>query len=263
MDFNWYNKMLQGRCIYRSQQNIEVFENSQYRWIQFNARFIQSMISKKKPHLPVLPYLPHFLLFTRIFPGNICLLGLGGGCALHVLSLHLNHALVAVERYEDMIHIAKTFFNIPEHPNIHIVHDSAEHFIANTQNQYRHLLIDLGDKEGFPESCRNQTFIDHCYHALQDKGILMLNLSHYPDLNFFKPLLKLQFSQSPLVIEADGNWILSVGKKISRDDILQKLQQMGYLKSHHWHPGHGELLTLHPAWLIKIKQFFLKFLDAN
>lgn len=263
MDVDWYKKMLRGRCIHRSKQAIEVFENRQYIWIQFNTRFIQSMISKKKPHQPILPYLPNFLLFTQIYPGNICLLGLGGGSAIHALLPHVQHQITAVELYEDMIDIANKYFKLPKHPNIKIIHASAEEFVEKNTQKYRHLLVDLGDQEGFPSQCRNEIFVKHCYHTLDHNGFMMLNLTQFSDLNFFKPLLKAEFNQIPLVIEADGNWILAIGKNISRACIIEKLQQMGYIKSLNWHPGHGELLRLHPRWLRKIKQCIFKFFGTH
>jgi spermidine synthase len=264
MDFNWYRKLNEGRCIYRSKQNIEVYENSKFLWIQFNARFIQSMIIKKRPQRPVLPYLHQFLLFTKLSPGNICLLGLGGGCAIHLLRpLLQEHTITAVELHEDMIHIAKKFFNIPQHPNLHIICNSAEQFISNNTEQYQHLLVDLGDLDGFPKLCKTEKFIVDCYHALASHGQLMINLTHFSDVTFFKSIIKEIFNENPLIIEADGNWILSINKNTPREVIIHMLQSNGHIKSLHWHPGHGELLTLNHQWFTKIKQFLFRLKNEN
>jgi spermidine synthase len=253
MDFNWYRKLHEGRCIFRSKQKIEVYANSKFIWIQFNTRFIQSMIIKKKPHRVVLPYLHHFLLFTKLFPGNICLLGLGGGCAIHLLKpLLKEHTITAVELHEDMIHIAKNF-----------ICDSAEHFMSRNTRQYQHLLVDLGDADGFPIPCKTEKFIRDCYHALTIQGQLMINLTHFSDVEFFKPIIKQLFNENPLIIEADGNWIISINKNTSKKKIIHMLEYTGHVKSLNWHPGHGELLTLNNQWFTKIKRFLFKLKNVN
>lgn len=264
MDLNWYNKLNKGRCIYRSPQNIEVYQNSKFIWIQFNALFIQSMIVKKKPHHPILPYLNHFLLFTKLTPGPICLLGLGGGCVVHILRPLLDqHSLTAVEIHEDMIHIAKQFFKLPEHQNLNIICNSAENFMSQNQKKYKHLLIDLGNATGFPKECRTTLFIEHCYAALEEGGILMMNLTHYSDISFFKPIIQSIFRQNPLIIEADGNWILSVNKNSTKKILINMLKNSGFLKSFYWHSGLGEMISLHNNWIGKIKYFINKFIKTN
>ena len=264
MDFNWFRKLNEGRCIYRSKQNIEVHENSKFLWIQFNARFIQSIIIKKRPHRPVLPYLHHFVLFTKLSPGNVCLLGLGGGCAIHILKpLLQKHNITAIELHEDMIDIAKNFFNIPAHPNLLIICNSAERYMSQNTNQYQHLLVDLGDLEGFPKSCKTKQFIHDCYHALANEGQLMINLTNFTDVTFFKPFIKDVFNENPLIIEAEGNWIVSINKNTPRETIIHMLQYSGYIKSMYWHPGHGELLSLNHQWLTNIKRFLFRLKNAT
>jgi len=249
-----------GKRIYKSLDNICVYENRKYRWVLFDKRFIQTLIKKRQPSKPMLPYIKTFLIFTDFFPGQICLLGLGGGSILHTLAKNKQHAsMTIVEKYAEMIHIAKTYFDLPQPFNYQILCLPAEEFVTESTQSYDHLLIDLGDKNGYPKECQTPFFFEHCYRILKSKGLLALNITHHAQMNDFKAILQDIFHQAPVAFSAKGNWILFIGKGISKDELMQKLIDEHLLKKWVWSHQYGEISLINSPFekfLTKIKSIF-------
>lgn len=123
------------------------------------------MIDTFLPSKPLLPYLPAMILFVKQIQGDVCLLGLGGGGAIHAMK-HSAHHIVAVEKYGEMIFICRQYFYIHQQEQLEIVQQSAEAFIQQNQKPFDHILIDLCDHFGFPKECRNIAFLGQCYNSL-------------------------------------------------------------------------------------------------
>jgi len=240
-------KFLQHRHskkIAQSAELISVYEKHPYRWILFNYKFIQSMIDIKRPHRIILPYLHYFLIFARKRPGNILLLGLGGGSAVHVLHhQNSNRKLTVIEKYATMIKLAQHYFFLPATDNIKILCQSAEMYLMTTTSTYAHILIDLGDEHGYPADCKTKDFFKSVYEHLAPEGIVCLNLSSHRELAEIKQRMTEVFLSPPLLIEAESNWILT-HCKLGKAHLLGLLQAEGLIKSHFWSPELGETLVL-------------------
>lgn len=241
---NWLNKIKTKKCIYQRKNEIFVFENQRYRWLTFNDSFIQSLMDKKKPQKLLIPYLDVLCLFYRENPGKTCLLGLGSGSLVHHLQKE-NHPLTVVELLPDVIEIAKKFFYLPQSSQIQMHAMCAMDFMKNTDDMFQHIIIDLGNHQGFPKACKSSEFFQDVYTRLAPNGFLALNLPSFSDLEFFKPLFKSLFHTSPLIISAQGNWILFASKQYQQADLIKILQNKHYLKSFTWHPSYGDLAILH------------------
>ena len=108
MKKNW--KTIFGKCIYQHPNNdIKVFDNYFYRWLTFSNPFIQTLISKTKPHESQLQYIHPLTLATRDNLGDTCILGLGGGGLVHFLQ-NANINITAVEVNKEVIEIANKYF---------------------------------------------------------------------------------------------------------------------------------------------------------
>lgn len=251
---NWLECIKQGKCIHKSRNGIYVYENQHYRWVLFNERFIQSLMHKKKPKKALIPYLNTLSLFQKLYPGDTCLLGLGAGSIVHHIN-HVDHSLDVVEIHPDMIEIAEKFFYLPQSPQLRIHCQCANEFLQTHPETFFHILVDLGDENGFPEQLKNQAFFKHIYQRLKPGGFLAVNLCQFHDLNVFKKLLKEVFGYYPLVIEAQGNWILFARKNHSKQSLVDTLKENCHLKSFIWHPTYGEIAHLHQPWIQKIQAF--------
>jgi len=251
---NWLQCIKQGKCIHKTRNSIYVYENKRYRWVLFNERFIQSLMDKKNPKKTVIPYLNTLRLFQNMLPGNTCLLGLGAGSLIHQL-LHPGYQLDIVEILPDMIDVAEKFFYLPKNPAVKIHCQCANQFLQQHQENFLHIIVDLGDENGFPEQLKNIDFFKHLYQRLEKNGFLAFNLCQFHDINVFKPLFKELFGYYPLVIEVDGNWLLFARKNQSKQSLVNILQNKYYLKSLIWHPTYGEIAHLNTPLVQKFKAF--------
>lgn len=244
MDYLKFLSHRHSKLIFRSPNAISVYQRKSYRWILFNHKFIQTMIHVQKPHKIVLPYLHSLLIFAQEYPGPVLLLGLGGGAAVHILNRqHPLTPITVVEKHQEMIVLAKKFFFLPQTSNLEIVCADASHYIYNCNQKFKHILIDLGDESGFPKSCMAPDFFQKASHMLTHDGILCLNISNSKDIDIFKIIFKNLFQREPLIIYADGNWIICHSQQ-GQNYLLQQLKQGNYLKTHVWRPSHGAYLTL-------------------
>lgn len=248
---NWIHSIKTGKCIHKSRNNIYVHENSKHRWIIFNERFIQSLMDKKNPKKMLIPYLKILILFQKMYPGTTCLLGLGAGSLVHHL-LHPQFPLRVVEILPDMIEIAKKFFQLPQTPQLTIECSCANTYLEQTDEKFDHIIVDLGDRDGFPLALKNKAFIENIFAKLQSNGFLAFNISQFYDIGEFKRLIKEVFGDYPVVIEAGGNWILLVRKHHHKMSLIEILKQKAYLKNYIWHPYYGEIVFLHSAYAQKL-----------
>lgn len=251
----------QKNCIYKSPQGILVYQRHRYRWVLFNDLYIQTMIDTKKLERPLLPYLNPMLKLLSITPGQLCLLGLGGGGAIHALNPFL-HQITVVEKYQEMIDIAKNFFFVKETPNLSIVCDCAANFLKQNQAQFQHIIVDLGDKYGFPGVCQNLEFFSNAYKCLTDNGLLILNLTHHSQIKDFFHLLQTVFNQRPFAISAQGNWLLVVVKgALARERLIEQLNKAQLIKSFSWDVEFGEQMYLRSSISISLHQLKAKVLN--
>lgn len=251
---NWLNKIKTKKCIHQRKNQVFVFENKRYRWLTFNENFIQSLMDKKNPKKLIIPYLKTLCLFHQENPGPTCLLGLGSGSLVHHLQ-HPDFPLTVVEHLADVIDIARNYFFLPNVDSIQIQNLCAMAYFKNTTAMFKHIIIDLGDEQGFPIACKSNDFFQNIYAHLAQDGFLAINLPSFSDLAFFKPLLKSIFGKSPLIISENGNWVLMASKQYTQTDLIMMLQNKYYLKNFIWHPHYGDLAILRNPFSQKFQRF--------
>lgn len=192
-------KTLGGRCLYH-QQGIRVFDNFIFRWLKFDSEALQSLINTFKPQSPQLYYINALILMAKNRPGDTCLLGLGGGGALHALPSSINRTLAAVEASKELIDVAKQFFRVTDIPHLQIIHDEASHFVSHCSSSFQHLIIDLFDAKHFPSSCANSSFFAHCSRLLRAGGHLAINLANQEEQPHLFQMIRQEFNQDTVVI---------------------------------------------------------------
>lgn len=234
----------QKYCLYQSPQGIFVYQHRQYRWVLFNDLYVQTMIDTKHPKRPILPYLNPMLDLLDLQQGKICLLGLGGGGLVHALD-NKNYSMTVVEKFPEMIEVAKQFFFIKETSKLSIICDCAASFLNQTQQQFSHIIIDLGDAYGFPKECHTQNFFSAAYEHLEDHGLLILNLTSHSQIKDFSNFLQIAFKQRPLPIYAQGNWLLvAIKGEQARKNFINQLDEQHLIKTFSWDSELGEQIYL-------------------
>jgi spermidine synthase len=194
-------KTLLGQCIHTSPSGWQVYQNPWYLWLTHGNSAIQTCLQRKNPERPSLEYLIPLTQFIQAFPGDCCLLGLGGGGLPHALYPALaNFRLQAVENCTEIIAIARQFFHVERVKNLEIIERNAEDFLLDTTHTYQHILVDLYDAEDYPATCNNEAFFTHCNALLNPEGFFSVNLIDiYAKREIFQHIKK-SFKHATLLI---------------------------------------------------------------
>jgi spermidine synthase len=162
---------------------LEVVEEKGVRSLHFGSSPKQSSMLLAEPHQLYSPYaraMMAWLLF-KDSPGNLLMVGLGGGILTKYLLHHFSECQIqAVEYRKGVVKIARSHFGLPMDPRLQITVAEGSSYIRQkyqeNANDYDMLIIDAFDHEGLAESVRNEAFFDACRAFLNQKGILVMNL---------------------------------------------------------------------------------------
>lgn len=229
----WKTKF--GRCIYTSPSGYKVYQNLIYRWLTFGSSALQTVINRRFPHIPVLHYLPALTLMLRVYPGDCCLLGLGGAGVVHMLGS--NYSITAVDSSKEVIDIARNFFMLDELEQLKVVHDNALNYLQYSDKKYAHLLVDLYDAEHFPIDCANESFFAACKLSLLPGGYASFNLANLKEQKPILELIKKQFEATLIIpIRKSANIVIivgdcSVGELITKVEECSEVDKISWIES--------------------------------
>lgn len=242
---NIYFQTLAGRELYRSGQLV-IQQNFGYRWLSFqDDTRIQTLIHRRKPQRPAMPYLVPFTWALRKKPGSTCLLGMGGGAVIHMITPYLQQSsLLAVENSTEVITLSRQYFGLHSFSNLTIIHQEAQQFMQQLATQYEHILIDLHSDTGFPADCANLEFFLDCKRALHPNGFLALNMvSIEHEMPVFAQL-KAAFPQTTLCIPVPHSSNMIVLATHAKADLLALVDTHPQLQTFIWDPMFGYMAKL-------------------
>lgn len=163
---------------------IEVVDHGDMRSLHFGTFPRQSSMLRSRPHYLELSYtqamMACLLLMPR--PERVLVVGLGGGSLVKFVLHHFPECHVDVVEYrQDVIDIAQQFFDVPSDvPNLTIHHDDARDWLLGNflddREGYDLLLVDAYDHAGMSSSLDAQHFFDLCAGALNESGVMSINL---------------------------------------------------------------------------------------
>ncbi len=111
-------------------------------------------------------------------PRRLLLFGLGGGAMVHFLLRHLPEAMLdVVELDAHIIRLARTWFALPDHPNLRIINQEAATFLAAAGDT----VWDLAMVDIFGPGVMASPLFDPAFHRalldhLRPDGLLAVNL---------------------------------------------------------------------------------------
>lgn len=224
----WFIKY--GNCIYTSPSGYKVYDSFIYRWLTLESEVLQTLINKLKPESPILYYIPAMSLMARTQPGDSCILGLGGAGLVHYL-LPFSFSITAVEVSQEVINIAQDYFMISTVPNLQVVHQAAEEFLAKNDKPFEHLMVDLYDAHSFPSACKNSDFFLSCKKNINPQGFLAVNLANDQEQKIIFELIKTHFSHTFIIpIKKCANIVIIASNHDSKDEFLKIIQSKNKLK---------------------------------
>jgi len=181
-------------------QRIEIREYENLRWMSVGGHSVQSLIDVEAPEQILLPNLQAMLaafLFCEN-PVRLLNLGLGGGAfERNFVSKLPELEITSVESSQEVIRLANEYFCIPDH--CQLIHDSAEHFLAQEQSAFDIILCDLFAGEKHPDCLYDTGFYADAYRCLKDDGVLAINLL---------PLSEKELIEILLPIRNHFDWVL-------------------------------------------------------
>ena len=235
-------KTLGGRCIYKTQNQIQVHQNLFYRWLTLGSNELHTLISRRHPEKPGLDYIHQLSFAVRTQPAECCLLGLGGAGIVHALAPYLGSAqLHAIENNTDIIEIAQKYFMIDRLKNLRVIHQDASLFVKECKNRYQHLMVDLFDAHSFPTQCSTPDFFEDCRRLLLNEGIFALNLTNIQEQwSLFSHVRTIFFDRTvSLPVKGAANMIVLACNGLSIAPLIELLKESGCLKKLSWEPRWG------------------------
>lgn len=226
-----------GRLIHRRNDqwgDILVVDNRHQRVLSFGSAYEQSCIDLRAPHIPVHEYTRGMLLGLAFAqPAHITFLGLGGGALIHS-ALHLvpDCEMQVIELREQVVEVAREYFNVPQKPNLDIVVADARFELRGTPDNSTDLVFsDLYFASEMNLYQRQKKFIQHCHRILTDEGWLVINFHRLPSLD--DPFFNWIGALFPALFNCptgSGNQIVIAGKTPLRDlgkvkPLVQELEQ--------------------------------------
>jgi len=160
---------------------IQVFEDGITRSLHFGSRSRQSAMLLLDPTVLVLSYTRAILtaLIYHPQPGNILILGHGGGSLAKYLLKHYPQSRVdVVELRPKVVNVSHEFFAVPErHPRLHLhIADALRYLQGDPGRQYDLILVDAFTEQGLAETVHHDTFIRSCHRHLSPNGVLCINI---------------------------------------------------------------------------------------
>jgi len=203
---------------------IEVLDDGAKRYLTFGNEHEQSCQIKAQPHIPQHEYsraIMLLLLFCE--PKNIAVLGLGGGTTVYAFLHALEDTQIkAIELRADVIKIAHRYFALPKHdPRLSVIHQDAQTYIEQDDEQFDVLVADLYHHHGIDEIQMQKQFLNKCAKKVTQDGWLILNYWLDHDLNDeILQQLHTDFQCIFMCNSGGGNVILYAGKSLPKGDFL-------------------------------------------
>ncbi len=225
-----------GRLLYRSETAesiVEVVETDTTRAMHFGTPARQSCMWLHDPERLQLPYtraMMSFLLLLPDVPRRVLMLGLGGGSIAKFLLHGFPQCEVhAVERSSEVIALARRYFALPDSERLQVHAACAEDFVAHSAaaGHFDAVLVDTFDAAGAARCIGQQAFIDQCKSALNDHGVLAINLWRGRATGYRETLAAMAraFAEAPmqLPVPKRGNVIAFASRKAGGWKPLQDI----------------------------------------
>jgi spermidine synthase len=170
--------------------------------LQFQSDVVQSEMWSGDPTALMLSYtrtMIGFLLFNRS-PERIAMIGLGGGSLPKWCYAHLPASDIKVIEINPRVVGLRDAFCIPaDDHRFHIICGDGADYVALTADAPDIILVDGFDFDGQPPQLCSQVFYDDCYRALNEDGVLVVNLCG-SDNSLFIERIRRSFHQKELVV---------------------------------------------------------------
>lgn len=179
--------------------------------LHFESDYIQSQMLIEDPDFLALDYTRAMMAFElfKPEPRNIALIGLGGGSLAKWCYRHHAKAKLTVVEINPHVIAVRDRFRIPQdNRRFQILCEDGSKFVARISAKLDILLVDVFGVDSLPEDLCSQSFYDNCYQALNESGLMVVNLCGKVNRKILARIRKSFRDQVLLSAEMDGNTIL-------------------------------------------------------
>lgn len=206
----------------------------------FDITAVQSQMNPAKPDSLTLGY-TRTMMGSLLFnpkPKHITMLGLGGGSLAKYCYRYLPDAQISVVEINPDIIALRNKFAIPADDQRFRIHcDDGAAFIANPPARTDLLIVDGFDITGQAPSLCTQNFYNNCYDALEEQGILVVNMcGDDRQIGGYVSRIRRSFANSVVVIPSEdcpNQIVFAVKGDGLRYSEKQLLAQARYLEQRH------------------------------
>lgn len=221
-----------GRVLFRCEDEmgpILVTQRGGKRVLSFGTGLEQSSVLIERP-----AYLTHeytqIMLFGLLFveARHITLLGLGGGGLVHCLShFYPQCQLQVVELRQQVIEVARNWFELPQTEQIALHCGDAARYIARAPDAQTDLILsDLYEGDGMSEVQASVFYIRNCVRHLTDNGVMVLNFHQLPaPQSALMQAINEQFSEVFVCDVFSGNYVMFCLKMPLEDSLSALLPE--------------------------------------
>lgn len=194
-----------------------VLDDKHMRVLSFGDNDEQSKLLKSEPHIPQHTYIQAMLLVLLfIKPKRVIILGLGGGGLIHALR-HFDTGIkvTAVELREQVISLAKRYFQLPIGKKLSLLHQDANDFLQQGDHKKADVIFaDIYGADGVDENQLSESFISNAAKMIKADGYLVLNCwkEHSQNRILLGDLQK-HFTEVRACLTGGGNWVVLAGKQ--------------------------------------------------
>jgi spermidine synthase len=227
------------------------------RYLHFGTPWVQGAMNIRHPNKLELEYARMMMAYLLFMEEPRAVAQMGMGCASLTKFTHAylkrTHSTV-VELNPDVISACYGMFRLPVDDRIEVVLADAAIWIAEQNQHYAALQIDLYDASARGPVCDTEEFYGHCHRALKSEGIATINLfGDHPSFVHNMQNLKTAFAGRVLALPEihDGNRIAMAFKgapiQIGWAQLYERaetIEQIYELPAKRWVSG---LKSVHPG----------------
>lgn len=191
--------------------------------LHFEIGTVQSSMYLGEPDKLALGYtrtMAGCLLFNPA-PTYVAMIGLGGGSLAKYCHRHLPQAHIVVAEINPHVIALRDEFAVPaDSERFRVLCQDGAQFVAEMPGRVSTLMVDGFDTDGQAPSLCTQRFYDDCFLALDEEGMLVVNLYGADgELETYLSRIRRAFAQSLIAVKSDdcANLIVFAAK----GDLLQ------------------------------------------
>lgn len=188
---------------------IYVYQTRNSRILSFDGDVEQSCMSLNDPVQLMHKYTQAMMAGLIFLPeiNSATIMGLGAGSLAKSLLKNFEDIKIhAVEYRQEVIDTAKRFFHLPDDKRLQLNVCDAVRYMRKTSNKSDIIFSDLYNAHGMEPRQIQLSYLKNCKNALNEKGVLVLNLWHqdFESSYEIEDLLSLEFEDRILSFPVEG-----------------------------------------------------------